>query len=72
MGESAEDDGFTKQLTKSEKKKLRKVEKRKPRFQFDVGSFRTGRKIAINVCLASSTLVHPRTRSMLMLSISGS
>jgi hypothetical protein len=44
---SGDEDGFTKVLTKEERRKLRKVEKHKPQFQFDVGQFRSGKKIGI-------------------------
>lgn len=44
-----ESGGFTKVLSKEEKKKLRKVERNRPQFQFDVQSFRNGRKIGVAV-----------------------
>lgn len=44
---NGEEEGFTKILTKEEKRKLRKVEKNRPSFAFDVGQFRGGRKIGI-------------------------
>jgi len=45
--------GFTKVLTKDEKRKLRKVEKHRPQFQFDISHFRQGKKIGIAVSLPS-------------------
>lgn len=48
VAESVEgSEGFTKILTRDEKRKLRKVEKNHPSFAFDVGAFRNGRKIGI-------------------------
>lgn len=40
-------EGFTKILTRDEKRKLRKVEKNHPSFAYDVGQFRQGRKIGV-------------------------
>jgi RNA exonuclease 1 len=45
----SEADGFTEFLSKEERRKLRKVEKHRPQFQFDVSQFRLGRKIGIAV-----------------------
>lgn len=44
---TTEEDGFTKILTKEEKRKLRKVERHRPSFSFDVGQFRNGKKIGV-------------------------
>lgn len=44
---TTEEDGFTKVLTKEEKRKLRKVERHRPSFSFDVGQFRNGKKIGV-------------------------
>ncbi|GFZ49104.1 hypothetical protein JCM24511_06854 [Saitozyma sp. JCM 24511] len=38
---------FTRVLSREEKRKLRKVEKHRPQFQFDLSHFRNGRKIGI-------------------------
>jgi hypothetical protein len=40
---------FTRVLSREEKRKLRKVEKHRPQFQFDLSHFRNGRKIGIAV-----------------------
>ena len=42
-----EDDGFTKVLTKEERRKMKKLDKNKPSFQFDLAQFRSGKKIGI-------------------------
>ncbi|KAL7424365.1 hypothetical protein Q5752_000047 [Cryptotrichosporon argae] len=41
------DDGFTRVPTREEKRKQRKVEKRRPQFQFDTNHFANGRKIGV-------------------------
>ena len=42
-------DGFTKVLTKEEKRKQRKVDRHRPQFQFDTSYYRNGKKIGIAV-----------------------
>jgi RNA exonuclease 1 len=42
-------DGFTKILTKEEKRKKKKTDKQRPSFQFDLSHFRMGKKIGIAV-----------------------
>lgn len=42
-------DGFTKVETKEERRKRKKVEKRRPQFQFDMSAFKMAKKIGIAV-----------------------
>lgn len=44
-----EQDGFTKVETKEERRKRKKVEKRRPQFQFDMSAFRSGKKVGMAV-----------------------
>ncbi len=44
-----ESDGFIKVITREEKRKIRKLEKHRPQFQFDISYFRQGKKIGIAV-----------------------
>jgi len=46
-----EQDGFTKVETKEERRKRKKVEKRRPQFQFDMSAFRSGKKVGMAVSL---------------------
>jgi hypothetical protein len=48
-GEGDGEGEFTRVLSREEKRKLRKVEKHRPQFQFDLSHFRNGRKIGIAV-----------------------
>jgi hypothetical protein len=42
-------DGFSKIETKEERRKRKKVEKRRPQFQFDMSAFRSGKKVGMAV-----------------------
>lgn len=42
-------DGFTKVETKEERRKRKKVEKRRPQFQFDMSAFKSGKKVGMAV-----------------------
>lgn len=42
-------DGFTKVETKEERRKRKKVEKRRPQFQFDMSAFKNGKKVGLAV-----------------------
>jgi hypothetical protein len=42
-------DGFTKVESKEERRKRKKVEKRRPQFQFDMSAFRSGKKVGMAV-----------------------
>lgn len=42
-------DGFTKVETKEERRKKKKVEKRRPQFQFDMSAFKSGKKVGMAV-----------------------
>jgi hypothetical protein len=44
-------DGFTKVETKEERRKKKKVEKRRPQFQFDMSAFRSGKKVGMAVSI---------------------
>jgi len=44
-------DGFTKVETKEERRKKKKIEKRRPQFQFDMSAFRSGKKVGMAVRL---------------------
>jgi RNA exonuclease 1 len=51
-------DGFTKIETKEERRKRKKVEKRRPQFQFDMSAFRSGKKVGMAVsCLSVSGMI---------------
>lgn len=42
-------DGFTKVETKEDRRKRKKMEKRRPQFQFDMSAFKMAKKVGIAV-----------------------
>lgn len=53
-GTGGSEEGFERVLTREEKRKKKKLDKKKARFQFDISTFKTGRKIGIAVSFRSS------------------